>query len=144
MYKVSKKLVPANLIKDPTCFKNARNPTSIDLMLTNRKNNFCNSMTIETGLSDHHKMTISILKTFFKKKKPVKIKYRCYKNYKEADLSTSLQNYNHEDMKYENFNDIFMEVLDHHAPTKQRVVRGNNQPFMNKVLSKAFMHRSKL
>ena len=32
-----------NLIKDPTCFKNARNPTSIDLMLTNRKNNFCNS-----------------------------------------------------------------------------------------------------
>ena len=117
-------------------------------MLTNRKNNFCNSMTIETGLSDHHMMTISILKTFFKKKKSVKINYRCYKNYKEADfrkdLSTSLQNYNHEDMKYDHFNDIVMEMLDHHAPTKQRVVRGNNQPFMNKVLSKGFMHRSKL
>ena len=60
-------------------------------------------MTIETGLSDHHKMTISILKPFFKKKKPVKINYRCYKNNKEADfrkdLSTSLQNSNHEDMK---------------------------------------------
>ena len=27
---------------------------------------------------------------------------------------------------------------------KQRIVRGNNQPFMNKTLSNAFMHRSKL
>ena len=47
-------------------------------------------------------------------------------------------------MEYENFHDIFMTVLDSHAPTKKRIVRGNNQPFMNKVLSKAFMQRSKL
>ena len=57
-----------NLIKEPTCFKNPNNPSSIDVMLPNRKNSFQNSMTIETGLSDHHKLTISILKTFFKKK----------------------------------------------------------------------------
>ena len=47
-------------------------------------------------------------------------------------------------MEYENFHDIFMTVLDSHAPIKKRVVRRNNQPFMNKVLSKAFMQRSKL
>ena len=47
-------------------------------------------------------------------------------------------------MEYENFNEMFMKVLDSYAPTKQRVVRGNNQPFMNKVLSRAFIHRTKL
>ena len=29
-----------NLIEEPTCFKNASNPSSIDVMLTNRKNIF--------------------------------------------------------------------------------------------------------
>ena len=47
-------------------------------------------------------------------------------------------------MTYDEFKNIFMKILNAHAPTKQRVVRGNNQPFMNKTLSKAFMHRSKL
>ena len=60
-----------NLIKEPTCFKNAKNPSSIDVILTNRKGSFQNSMVIETGLSDHHKMTITVLKTYYKKKEPI-------------------------------------------------------------------------
>ena len=47
-----------NLIKEPTCFKNAKNPSSIAVMLTNRKGSFQNSMVIETGLSAHHKMLL--------------------------------------------------------------------------------------
>ena len=137
-----------NLINEPTCFKNPHSPSSIDVMLTNRKHSFQNSMVIETGLSDYHKMTISILKTFFKKKMPVKINYRSYKNFIQDDfrndLSIALQICNQQTMGYENFNHIFLEVLDSRAPSKQRVVRGNNQPFMNKTLSKAFMNRSKL
>ena len=112
-------------------------------MLTNRENSFHNSMTIE---SDHHKMTISIFKTFFKKRESIKINYRCYKNFIgtnfRKDLSISLQHHDHEYMEYENFHDIFMTVLDSHAAITKWVVRGNNQPFMNKVLSKAFMQRS--
>ena len=56
-----------NLIKDPTCYKNASNPSSIDVILTNRKNSFQNSMTIETGLSDYHKMIVTVLKVHFKR-----------------------------------------------------------------------------
>ena len=41
-----------NLIKEPTCYKSTENPSSIDIMLTNKKLSFQNSMTIETGLSD--------------------------------------------------------------------------------------------
>ena len=52
-----------NLIKEPTCYKNIHNPSSIDVILTNRKKDFGNSIAIETGLSDHHKMVLTILKT---------------------------------------------------------------------------------
>ena len=42
-----------NLITEPTCFKGVANTSSIDVLLTS----FENSITIETGLSDCHKMT---------------------------------------------------------------------------------------
>ena len=37
-----------------------------------------------------------------------------------------------------------MEQLNKHAPMKEKIVRANNAPFMNKKLSKAFMTRSRL
>ena len=70
-----------NLIKEPTCFKSLENPSSIDLMLTNKKNSFQNSMAIETGLSDFHKMTVTVMKRYFKKNEPVTIEYRDLKNF---------------------------------------------------------------
>ena len=57
-----------NLVKDPTCYKNPENPSCIDLILTNRQNSFRDTIVIETGLSDFHKLTVTVLKTFFKKK----------------------------------------------------------------------------
>ena len=105
-------------------------------------------MTVETGLSDHHKLTISILKIFFKNKKPVKITYRSYKYFNELifrnELINSLQNCDHDTLQYDEFKNIFLQVLNAHVPIKQRIVRGNNQPLMNKTLSKAFMYKSKL
>ena len=47
-------------------------------------------------------------------------------------------------MNYETFEKKFMEQLNEHAPMKERLVRANNAPFMNKTLSKAVMHRSRL
>ena len=37
-----------------------------------------------------------------------------------------------------------MKVLNNHAPLKKRYIRANNAPFMNSVLCKAIMLRSKL
>ena len=70
-----------NLIKGPTCYKNASNPLSIDVMLTNKRSNFQNSMTLETGLSDFHKMTITVLKNYFKKHERIIINYSDYKSF---------------------------------------------------------------
>ena len=51
---------PKSLIKKPTCFKNPDSPTCIDLILTNRQKSFQNSTIIETGLSDYHKLTVTV------------------------------------------------------------------------------------
>ena len=56
-----------NLINEPTCYKNPNN-SSIDVILTNRKRSFESSKAIETGLSDHHKMIITVLKSNYKKR----------------------------------------------------------------------------
>ena len=56
-----------NLIKVPTCHKNPQNPSCIDLILTNSPLSFQSSGVIETGLSDFHKMTVTIMKTTFQK-----------------------------------------------------------------------------
>ena len=57
-----------NLIKEPTCYKNPNNPSSIDVILTNNKNSFQHSMAAETGLSDHHKMITTVIKNYCKKR----------------------------------------------------------------------------
>ena len=59
-----------NLVTDKTCFKNANNPITIDLFLTNNSLSFKNTATIFTGLSDCHKLVLTALKTTFSKNKP--------------------------------------------------------------------------
>ena len=67
-----------NLISEPTCYKNPEEPTSTDLILTNSSSSFQNSCAIETGLSDFHKMAITVMKTTFQKLKPKLIYYQDY------------------------------------------------------------------
>ena len=57
-----------SLIRIPTCYKNLAIPTCIDQMLTNSNRSFQSSCTIETGLSDFHKMIATVLKIYFQKR----------------------------------------------------------------------------
>ena len=70
-----------NLIKEPTCFKNPENPSCIDLIFTNRSRGFQNSCAIETGLSDFHKMTLTVMEKSFQKYKPRITKFRAYRHF---------------------------------------------------------------
>ena len=45
---------------------------------------------------------------------------------------------------YAQFSELFEKVLDKHAPSKKRKVRGNQMPFMTKTLRQAIMRRSEL
>ena len=49
------------------CLKSLENPTSVDLILTNRPKCFQNSHVFETELSDFHKLTFTVLKAYFQK-----------------------------------------------------------------------------
>ena len=137
-----------NLITEPTCFKNPLNPSSIDVILTNKIRSFQFSQVIETGLSDHHKMTVTVLKSFFKKQAPVTINYRDYKSFNKSifhkELESKLNGMHSNNTSYEIFESIFMDLLNKHAPMKVKYVRANNAPFMNKILSKAIMTRTRL
>ena len=94
-----------NLITEPTCYKNPLNPTSIDVILTNRENSFKDSLAVETGLSDHHKMMVTVLKLYFKKREPIIINYRCYRSFCLNNFTENLrQNLeNLEMMSYDDF-----------------------------------------
>ena len=54
-----------NLVKKTTCFK-SQDGTVIDLMLANRPRSFLKSQNSEIGLSDCHKLVVSILRASFK------------------------------------------------------------------------------
>ena len=43
----------------------------------------------------------------------------------------------------EKLSDIFVAILNHHAPLKEKQIRGNHAPFMTKELSKAIIEKSK-
>ena len=48
-------------------FKNPNNPSCIDLIITNKPERFQNFMVIEKGLSDFHKMCITVMKMCYSK-----------------------------------------------------------------------------
>ena len=137
-----------HLVKVPTCFKNPINPKCIDIILTNRVHQFQNTRVIETGLSDHHKLTLTVLKNEFPKAAPKIIKYRDLANLDNSkfrmDLQLRLSEYDVENMEYSIIDSIFMELTDKHAPVKTKYLRANHTPFMSKLLSQNISHRTKL
>ena len=81
-----------SMINKPTCFKNPDKPSCIDLILTNCSRSFQNSScAIETGLSDFHKLVVTVLKTTYKKSKPKIIPYRNYKSFNNDEFRNALQ-----------------------------------------------------
>ena len=76
--------------KEPTCFKNAHNPSCIDFILTNSPRSFFKTKTLFTGLSDFHKLVISVFKTAFLKSKPKEIIYKDFTKFSEESFNEEL------------------------------------------------------
>ena len=55
------------MIQVPQCLKNMDNHKVIELMKTNSFPSFQNSCALETGLSDFHKMTGTVFKSYLEK-----------------------------------------------------------------------------
>ena len=136
-----------NLIKDKTCFKNPNQPSCIDLIITNRSKSFQNSMVIEKGLSDFHKICITVMKMYCSKQKPSITHYRKFKDFNNDgfinDFKTLLlKSFNEETIPFQALRESVNLTLEKHAPSKARYTRANQVPYMNKKLSTEIMKRS--
>ena len=134
-----------SLINTPTCFQSEK-PRCIDLILTNKKSSLKNSKTFEVWISDHHHLFLTSSRLQYIQVNP---KTKFYRDYKSFDFE-SFNNKLNELLKSEKeincslFENIFLQVLDAHAPVKKKIQRFNNNPFLIKQLRKAIMHRSRL
>ena len=63
----------------------AASATCIDITLTNCPGSFQNSYVTETGLSDFHKMIVTVMKASNWKIEPRVINYRAYKSFLNED-----------------------------------------------------------
>ena len=59
--------------------------------MTNKPKCFQHPCTYETGVSNFHKMTITVMKVIFKKQKPKIIFYRNYKNFDKKSFKEYLK-----------------------------------------------------
>ena len=71
------------------CHKNPENPYCIDIILTNNPKCLQSSCVVETGLSDFHRTTVTVMKTTFKKFQPKIIHYKDYTIFKTVDIGTN-------------------------------------------------------
>ena len=129
------------IVKDKTCFKNPNNPTSIDLFLTNFLNCFQNTNAICTGLSDFHKMIVTVQKYTFVIAKHRVIHYRCYKDLDNISFRNELRARLSVTGNYDEFDKVYLQAMNNHAPMKSKTIRANHASYMSKALRKAIMRR---
>ena len=135
----------SNLIKCPTCFKSA-NESMIDLFLTTNKYLSQKTNSFETGISDHHHLIATVLKTTYERFPPKLLTYRSY----EHSWIDSLKNKFESEAYTIQFGDIgspktaIIKSLNAVAPFKKRIVRGNNKPHLTFLIRKEIMTWSRL
>ena len=132
-----------NIIKNKTCYKSLEG-SCIDLIITSRPSLQQFSQVFETGMSDHHSMIYTMLKSTYTRLEPKILRNRSYKDFYEECFLQDLQHGLSNNGNYSDFNNEFKEILNHHAPIKQTKVRGNTKPHINKALRKEIMNRSRL
>ena len=107
-------------------------------------------MVIQTGLSNFHKMSLTVMKVFYKMQRPKIISYRNYRNFdnelfiNEVNNSIEQECFQNQSLEFGFFKKNVDVILQKHAPLKNGTVRANQVPFINKNFSKHIMKRSRL
>ena len=103
---------------------------------------------IETDFSDFHKMTVTVLRSHFRKREAKIIKYRSNKNFcRDSFRQQLLDELNKSFISVsdiEKLNAYVLEVLNKEVHIKNKCIRANEAPLMNRKLKKAMMITSRL
>ena len=107
---------------------------------------FFKTETVFTGLSDFHKLVLSVFKLHFSKVKAKEVSYRDFRDFKENNFNRDLQSRLSAQSveEYASFEKFSLDVLNKRAPLKKNVVRANHTPYITKTLRKDIMKRSYL
>ena len=133
------------LVKVPTCFKSNMRPSNVDHFITNVPQLFQSTETLSTGLSDFHKMIVTVMKYSIPKSRPRELTYRNFNDFNQEAFDSEITLVlNTEEETYNTFEEKFLKVLDKYAPKKTKLLRTNHKPFITKALRKAMMKSSTL
>ena len=106
------------------------------------------SSVYETSLSEFHELTLTVLRVFHVKDKPKIIQYRDFSHLHNVSFRAGLlQEFllqNVQPGEFEKIKYISLKLFNIHAPVKEKHVRCNQYPFMNKEFRKASMTRTRL
>ena len=104
----------------------------------------------ETGLSDFHKLVVTVLKSTFPKSPSKIITYRSYKDFSNDFLRDNFKNHllSKQNMTLEftsltRFTRIFTETRNRHAPIKKNILGQTTQILLHKAYG-SIMLRSRL
>ena len=141
-----------NLITKPTCFTKNAPPSIVDVILTNRPSFLFNITNISCGISDWHNIISVVIKGHAPPPKQRKIKCRSYKNFDEEAFSEAVgvvpfqAAYVFDDVDdiYWAHEVLFTDILNEHAPVKEKYVKSKVCPFINTKLRKASYKKAML
>ena len=127
------------IIKEPTCFTKHSDPSLFDVILTNSKTLLCKTVNFSCGLSDCHNMVATSLKESCSVTETKKVTFRSYKNFNEAELNEELSRVPfHVAHIFDDIDDIYWahetllrQVVNEHAPLKEKTPKPNSPPYMN-------------
>ena len=117
-------------------------PYSIDHIVTNMTSLFMKSCTVDPGISDQHKLIMSICKLncaksksrILPKGKSKTFFYLCYKNFVSNLAEEALiKNFSYTELSIKSFKTTFSLTLEKLAPLKKKYPIYNNSPFKNRT-----------
>ena len=104
----------------------------------------------ETGLSDFHKLVVTVLNSTFPKSPSKIMTYKSYKNFSNNLLQDDFKNYllSKQNMTFEftsltRFTRTFIETRNNHVPIKKNILAQTTQILLHKAYG-AIMLRSRL
>ena len=141
-----------NMVKSATCFMKNCNPSLVDIILTN-KPRFCfNAVNFACGISDWHNLIGVVVKGATARVEKRRINYRSYKNFEEKEFSDDVGLIPfHAAYVFDDVDDIYWahellltDVINEHAPIKERVTKVRKPAYMNGNLRRAVFKKHML
>ena len=132
-----------NLIKDPTCHK-ADVSTLLDVVLVSNRAKYLSVLNCACEMSDFHNFVGAATRRFAPHQKPKHIFYRSYKNFVESDYKRDITSapfhvchvFDDVDDMVWFTNELLSDIVNHHAPVKQKMIKRDSVPYMNSKLRK--------